>query len=60
MAVPSPCIDICKIVQRTGQCRGCGRTVAEIKAWMTTSDEEKKVILARLPERLRTMGEASS
>ncbi|PKU25231.1 DUF1289 domain-containing protein [Telmatospirillum siberiense] len=58
MAAPSPCVDICKIVQRTGHCRGCGRTVAEIRVWKMASDEEKEAILARLPERLRMMDQA--
>jgi predicted Fe-S protein YdhL (DUF1289 family) len=55
MEVESPCTDVCKIHQRTGHCRGCGRTAREIKAWETASDAEKQAILARLPERLRAM-----
>jgi predicted Fe-S protein YdhL (DUF1289 family) len=57
MAVDSPCVDICKIVQRTGYCRGCGRTAAEIRTWQRASEAEKEAILACLPERLMAMGD---
>jgi predicted Fe-S protein YdhL (DUF1289 family) len=30
---------------------GCKRTRAEIKAWVTASDQQKQRILDRLPER---------
>ncbi len=53
--VDSPCVDTCKIVQRTGFCRGCGRTAAEIRTWQRATEAEKTAILARLPERLRAM-----
>jgi predicted Fe-S protein YdhL (DUF1289 family) len=55
MPIASPCVDICKIVQRTGFCRGCGRTVAEIRDWLRTTDAEKQAILVQLPDRLRAM-----
>jgi predicted Fe-S protein YdhL (DUF1289 family) len=55
MPVDSPCINICKIVERTGVCRGCGRTLEEIKAWRDASDDEKRTILARLPARRALM-----
>ncbi len=58
MAVDSPCVDICKIVQRTGFCRGCGRTAAEIRDWQRATDAEKTVVLARLPARMGAMSEA--
>jgi hypothetical protein len=55
MPVESPCVDICKIVQRTGYCRGCGRTAAEIRNWQRSSDAENQAVLAHLPDRLRAM-----
>jgi predicted Fe-S protein YdhL (DUF1289 family) len=57
MTVESPCVDVCKIVQRTGHCRGCGRTAAEIRNWQRSSDAEKEAILACLPERLWAMSD---
>lgn len=58
MPVDSPCVDICKIVQRTGFCRGCGRTAAEIRTWQRVSEAEKEAILASLPERMWAMSDA--
>ncbi len=49
--IETPCIKVCKIVQRTGICRGCYRTVPEIKAWKTATVEQRQAILATLPER---------
>jgi len=53
--VESPCVDRCKIIQRTGVCRGCGRTLAELKAWKNASDAEKAAILDQLPARAPLM-----
>lgn len=47
----SPCKSICRIDERFGWCIGCKRTRAEIKAWSTASEAEKRDILARLPGR---------
>ena len=52
---PSPCVDRCKILKRTGVCRGCGRTIDEIKSWSEASDDEKLAILDRLPGRASLM-----
>jgi predicted Fe-S protein YdhL (DUF1289 family) len=38
---------------RTGQCRGCLRTVAEIAEWYEAEPARKRAILARLAERRR-------
>ncbi|MGY5776675.1 DUF1289 domain-containing protein [Rhizobium sp. LEGMi135b] len=48
----TPCILVCSIDQNTGYCFGCGRTSAEIGAWMSYSDEERREIMTMLPERL--------
>ncbi|HLN24692.1 MAG TPA: DUF1289 domain-containing protein [Patescibacteria group bacterium] len=56
--VESPCVDRCKIIQRTGVCRGCGRTLAELKAWKEASDAEKSAILDLLPARAPLMVES--
>lgn len=49
----SPCRSVCRIDDRLGWCIGCRRTRAEIKAWSTAGDTEKRDILSRLPERER-------
>lgn len=47
----SPCKSVCRIDPRFDWCVGCKRTRAEIKAWATASDAQKKAILERLPAR---------
>jgi predicted Fe-S protein YdhL (DUF1289 family) len=48
----SPCILVCSIDDKTGYCFGCGRTREEIGAWTTYSGEERREIMAILPQRL--------
>ena len=48
----SPCILVCSIDDRTGYCFGCGRTQAEIGAWTTYTDQERRAIMGVLPQRL--------
>ncbi len=48
----TPCILVCSIDQNTGYCFGCGRTSAEIGAWMSYSDDERRQIMEVLPERM--------
>ena len=47
----SPCIKLCRIDEATGYCSGCWRTLAEITNWSTANDQEKRRILAALPQR---------
>jgi len=49
----SPCIGICLMDPATRMCRGCLRTVEEIRAWYEASAAEKWAILARLEARRR-------
>lgn len=51
MSVPSPCINVCRIDRRSGYCEGCRRTVDEIMAWPTATEEAKRAVLAALPTR---------
>lgn len=53
--VESPCILVCSIDMKTGYCFGCGRTRAEIAAWMTMSGEERRNVMRDLPARLETV-----
>lgn len=55
MTVESPCIKVCVLDPVTGFCIGCGRTGAEIGAWLTMSDEERLALKAELPARLTAM-----
>ena len=49
----SPCLGICLMDPATRMCRGCLRTVDEIRVWYTASADEKRSILARLEIRRR-------
>ena len=48
----SPCVKIC-LYDRTRQlCSGCGRTLEEIAGWTSLSADERRRIMAELPQRL--------
>ncbi len=49
--VQSPCIDVCKIDKVSGLCRGCLRTVREIKDWKGLSRKAQQALLAELDKR---------
>lgn len=49
--IASPCTDVCVIDPVTGWCRGCQRTIFEITAWPSLSNDEKQEILAELDHR---------
>jgi predicted Fe-S protein YdhL (DUF1289 family) len=50
-AVPSPCINICRMDATTGLCEGCARTIDEIGAWSVMSDDDKRAVWRALLER---------
>lgn len=50
-AVPSPCINVCKMDERTGLCQGCFRTLDEIAAWAGADDEFRLAVLAAVAKR---------
>jgi uncharacterized protein len=53
--IVSPCIDVCD-VDSTGQyCIGCGRSMAEIAAWLAMTAAQRQVIMAELPARLQRL-----
>ena len=43
---------ICTYESGSGLCTGCGRTLDEIARWSAMSGEERRRIMAELPERL--------
>ena len=44
VAVPSPCIGICRIDPASGLCAGCLRTLDEIAAWGTLDDTARRLV----------------
>jgi hypothetical protein len=47
----SPCLGICLMDPRTGMCRGCLRTIEEIRDWYNAGAADKRRILERLRAR---------
>jgi predicted Fe-S protein YdhL (DUF1289 family) len=49
--VPSPCISLCEMDEKTGLCRGCLRTIDEIVAWGGASDDVKRAVWVEIRRR---------
>ena len=47
----SPCLGICLMDPATRMCRGCLRTIDEIRDWYLASAADKRTILERLATR---------
>jgi hypothetical protein len=54
----TPCINICLLDDASGTCLGCGRTLAEIAAWATMTDAERRAIMVALPARKNQLEQA--
>lgn len=54
-AIESPCILVCSIDDKTGYCFGCGRTRAEIGAWLDLAPQQRRNVMAELPARLASV-----
>jgi predicted Fe-S protein YdhL (DUF1289 family) len=49
-AVQTPCVGIC-LMDRSGLCRGCARTLEEIGCWTSLSASERIALMEQLPAR---------
>mgnify|MGYP001185064853 CR=1 FL=1 len=58
-SVPSPCISVCRMDARSGWCEGCLRTLDEIAAWSTMSDEDKRAVWQLLAQRREALAAAA-
>ena len=47
----SPCINVCRMDERSGWCEGCLRTLDEIAFWSVLDDDDKRAVLAELTRR---------
>lgn len=50
--ISSPCVKVCAVDGRSGQCVGCGRTLGEIAAWRGLDEARRREIMAELPARM--------
>jgi predicted Fe-S protein YdhL (DUF1289 family) len=48
---PSPCIGICRMDAAGHYCTGCLRTLDEIAAWSTASEEMRHAVLRLVAQR---------
>ena len=51
----SPCIKVC-VLDAAARCTGCGRTIDEIVRWGGTDEDDRKAVMAQLPERMARLG----
>jgi predicted Fe-S protein YdhL (DUF1289 family) len=56
--IETPCIKVCVIDPGTRLCQGCGRTIDEIAAWSTYTNEHRRRIIAELSDRLKGANKA--
>jgi len=49
--IESPCVRICTVHPQAGICAGCHRTPDEIARWTKMPPEERRAIMATLPDR---------
>ena len=49
--IESPCIKICLIHPAARICTGCHRTIEEIGGWTRMTADQRREVMAELPER---------
>lgn len=49
--IESPCVRVCVVHPEARICTGCHRTIEEIGRWSRMSAEERREIMAELPQR---------
>ena len=55
VAVPSPCISICRMNATTGLCEGCFRTRDEIAGWSGAGEGRKRVLWGVIEQRMAAL-----
>ncbi len=51
MAVPSPCIGVCKMDDKANWCVGCYRSLDEIASWSRLADDQKRALWTEVESR---------
>jgi predicted Fe-S protein YdhL (DUF1289 family) len=49
--VDSPCIKVCVVHPETRLCVGCRRSIDEIARWSRMTTDERRAVIAALPDR---------
>lgn len=55
VAVPSPCISICRMNATTGLCEGCFRTRDEIAGWSGAGEGQKRFLWGVICQRMAAL-----
>jgi predicted Fe-S protein YdhL (DUF1289 family) len=50
--VPSPCVNVCRMDEKSGLCAGCYRNIDEIIRWGSADAVYKKEIWREIKERM--------
>lgn len=53
--IESPCVRICVVHPEARICTGCYRTIDEIGRWSRMTPQERREIMADLPDRATTL-----
>ena len=53
--IPSPCIGVCRLDERSNVCIGCYRLDSEISGWFELNDEQRRAVLAKAGKRRATL-----
>jgi len=53
--IESPCNKVCVVDPARKLCIGCGRTLAEIAGWIGYTPEQRRRVMAALPDRLAAL-----
>lgn len=56
--VPSPCISVCKMDEARQYCKGCWRTLDELRAWSTLDNAGKREVWAQVEQRIAAVATA--
>lgn len=52
---PSPCVGICAVDFHSGLCKGCLRSLDEIREWSAYSERQKRKVVDQLAKRRKTI-----
>ena len=53
--IESPCVKVCVLHPEARICLGCYRSADEIAVWSRMTPEERRSIMATLPDRAKTL-----
>jgi len=50
----TPCVQLCAVDKETSKCKGCGRTLDQIRNWSRYTDEQRMEVMKELGYGTRT------